>query len=238
MEASRPVNHQTFEVRYEYLYGRQFNARLKEMPVGYLPIGTLERHGDHLPMGLDTLKAHAVCVHLARRIGGIVWPAHHYLGIHKKGAEPASFYAHWGNVYISETLARETLRQILRRAEQIGFKVIVLYTGHYPCEQIDLVRWASRQEDLDMRILGCCERTILGDGDHAGIWETSIFAALCPDLVRMDRIHALNRKQHGWDAAHDPTNADPRLGLDALAKITRRVRADVQRALKQVHRIR
>jgi len=226
------VNHQTLEVRYEYLYGRQFNARLKEMSVGYLPIGTLERHGDHLPMGLDTLKAHAVCVHLARQIGGIVWPAHHYLGIHKKGDEPASFYAHWGNVYISETLARETLRQILRRAEQLGFKVIVLYTGHYPCEQIDLVHWASRQNDLGVKVLAYCERTILGDGDHAGIWETSLFAALCPELVRMDRIWAFNRRQHHWDDAHNPKKASPALGRQALQKIARRVRADVQKALK------
>lgn len=221
--------HQTFEVRYEHLYGRQFNARLKEMPVGYLPIGTLERHGDHLPMGLDTLKAHAVCVHLARRIGGIVWPAHHYLGIHKRGDDPAVFYAHWGNVYVSERLARETLCEILRRAGQIGFEVMVLYTGHYPHEQIDLVKWASHVKDLGVKVFAYSEPMILGDGDHAGIWETSIFAALCPERVRMDRISAVNRRQHSWDAAHDPAKSSIALGQRALDTITRRVRRDLEK---------
>ena len=40
-------------VRYELMLGREATEAIARCPVGYLPIGCLERHGDHLPMGLD-----------------------------------------------------------------------------------------------------------------------------------------------------------------------------------------
>jgi len=225
------MKHETFEVRYEYLYGRQFNARLGQMPVGYLPMGTLERHGDHLPMGLDVLKAQAICVHVAERLGGIVWPPHHYLGIHQKGAERATVATGWGNVYISETLAEDTLEELLDRAAELGFKVMVLYSGHYPMSQVDLIEKAARRKRPGMKVLAYTELKLLRDGDHAGLWETSLLAALRPERVRMDRIESVNRRQHGWDKAHDPAKADTELARKAIEKIVRRLRKDIRAAL-------
>ena len=69
-------------VRYELLHGIDASNAIRDYPVGYLPVGCLERHGDHLPMGLDVIKAHGICCILAERIGGIVFPPHHYAGIH------------------------------------------------------------------------------------------------------------------------------------------------------------
>ena len=40
-------------------------------PVAYLPLGTLEWHGLHNPVGLDALKAHALAVRCARSGGGV-----------------------------------------------------------------------------------------------------------------------------------------------------------------------
>lgn len=226
------MEHDTFEVRMEHLYGRQFNERLARMPVGYLPMGTLERHGDHLPMGLDTLKAHGVCAHVARRLGGIVWPAHHYLGIHQPGAERAKLSTDWGNVYISEKLALETFEELLGRAAEIGFKVMVLYSGHYPVSQRDLLATVAAKERADLKVLAYTERDIFaGDGDHAGIWETSILAALHPEWVRPERLWELNYKQHGWDAQHDPKKASLEFGFKALETITIQISGDVYRAL-------
>ena len=45
-----PVIHEidyTKEIRYEYMKGRDAIAAIRSCPVGYLPIGCLERHGDH-----------------------------------------------------------------------------------------------------------------------------------------------------------------------------------------------
>ena len=216
----------------ERLYGREFNERLARKPVGYLPIGTLERHGDHLPMGLDTIKAHALCVRLAERIGGIVWPPHHYLGIHQHGNERTTGWADWGNVYVSETLARDTLRQLLERAGELGFKAMVVFSGHYPACQRTMLDGIEKENRPGLKVLCYSEPKILHDGDHAGMWETSLLAALRPELVRMDCIYAINRRQHGWDEAHDPAKADPDLGRRAIETITRRVARDVEQALR------
>jgi creatinine amidohydrolase/Fe(II)-dependent formamide hydrolase-like protein len=42
---------------------------MAEAPLCYLPLGTLEWHGEHAAVGLDALKAHAVCVLAAERSG-------------------------------------------------------------------------------------------------------------------------------------------------------------------------
>ena len=46
-------------VRYERLRPAQIVARREACPVAYLPIGTIEWHGEHNPVGLDTSSAPA-----------------------------------------------------------------------------------------------------------------------------------------------------------------------------------
>ena len=39
------------KVRYAELLPHEFRTRLAQRPVAYLPLGTLEWHGEHLPLG-------------------------------------------------------------------------------------------------------------------------------------------------------------------------------------------
>ena len=50
------------EVRFEEMFPWEIAAAMAEAPLCYLPLGTLERHGEHAAVGLDAPKAHAVCV--------------------------------------------------------------------------------------------------------------------------------------------------------------------------------
>ncbi|MCL2664474.1 MAG: creatininase family protein, partial [Defluviitaleaceae bacterium] len=61
-------------VYYEELTPNEFRARIVEMPVAYLPLGTLEWHGEHLPLGADGLQSRGFFSALAKKIGGIVLP--------------------------------------------------------------------------------------------------------------------------------------------------------------------
>ena len=61
-------------VQYERLRPRQIVARRRACQVAYLPIGTIEWHGIHNPVGLDTLKIHALLCECAKQIGGLVFP--------------------------------------------------------------------------------------------------------------------------------------------------------------------
>ncbi len=62
------------KVRYEEMRpGEVVIARTKK-PVAYLPIGGIEWHGEHNPLGLDTVKAHELCIRAAQKGGGLVMP--------------------------------------------------------------------------------------------------------------------------------------------------------------------
>ena len=62
------------EVRLEHLRPREIDEAMKECPLLFLPLGTIEWHGLHNIVGLDALKAHMLCVRAAERGGGLVAP--------------------------------------------------------------------------------------------------------------------------------------------------------------------
>ena len=64
-------------VRYAELRPHQFRERLQHRPVAYLPLGTLEWHGEHLPLGSDAIISEGLMCECAQRFGGIVMPPIH-----------------------------------------------------------------------------------------------------------------------------------------------------------------
>jgi hypothetical protein len=47
-------------------FPQSFAQAFEALPVVFLPLGTVEWHGEHNALGLDSLKAHALCVNAAR----------------------------------------------------------------------------------------------------------------------------------------------------------------------------
>ena len=175
---------------------------LSRSGVGYLPIGCLERHGDHLPMGLDAIKAHGICCLLARIIGGVVFPAHFYAGIHQMGPQDLNKYTgQWGNLYTDQTAA-EHLKDIIRQIRRMGVRVLVLYSGHYPQCQVAMIDAIAQEltSDPDFRVIPFAE-PMATRGDHAAISETSLMLYLDRSYVDMSAIGETNYRDHGW--AHD-----------------------------------
>jgi len=208
------------EVRFEYLYGRDAIKRLNKKPVAYLPVGCLERHGDHLPMGLDVLKAHAICCLCARKTGGVVYPAHFYSGVHFLPPDLQKRFSLWGNLYTDKT-AELNLLEIIKGMIAAGAKVIVLYAGHYPDCQIKMInRIASKVNRTGKaRVIPFDELSFFKTGDHAGIWETSLFAYLFPGQVKFNRIGRKNFLDHGWKGKTDPRKATFAFGRKAVVRI-------------------
>ena len=62
------------KVQYLELLPYEFRARLAARPVGYLPLGTLEWHGEQNALGADALQSQALFTRAAQRFGGIVFP--------------------------------------------------------------------------------------------------------------------------------------------------------------------
>lgn len=234
------------EVRFERLKGREAMRRLAERPVVFLPIGCLERHGDHLPMGLDVLKAQSVCEACARRLGGLVYPPHFYGGVHVwPGERPPDELAErrrlfrrmsreWGNLYTHDTAA-DHLVEVAEGIRLAGARVLVLYSGHYPVSQImmlkDVAGRLDRARGGTMRVIPFLERDFFEDGDHAGVWETSLCLALRPGDADMRRIGPRNQRDHGWDEAHHPRRASAAFGRRVLRRIADHLGESIQAAL-------
>src|SRR5262245_6357519 len=62
------------KVKYLELRPAEFRERLRQKPLAYLPLGTLEWHGEHLPLGADAIQSEALMIACARQFGGIVLP--------------------------------------------------------------------------------------------------------------------------------------------------------------------
>lgn len=213
----------TKQVQYEYMYGHQASAAIKACPVGYLPMGCLERHGDHLPMGLDPMKAHGVCKIIAQTVGGIVFPPHYYAGTHNMTEEQLDHYTgEWGNIY-TDSSCYECLLDVSRQLERAGIRLLFFYTGHYAESQREIVaRLASyiNSHFLKMKAANIEEWTYFNPADHAGRVETSFMLYLNRNLVNMTAIKPENYQDHLWSDISIPENASASLAEEAIEKMS------------------
>lgn len=234
------------EVRWERLFPQEFAAAVSACPVCYMPLGTLERHGSHLPFGQDGMKAHGLCVRAAQKHGGVVLPALHW-GTHgwwaedyRRGLDPERWWTKQppGTVYIHEGLLINLLLSMFREVELAGFRVLVALTGHYPMSQVHAVKNAARQymEESKLHIWALYEPELSGEveigSDHAGKWETSIFWALYPDLVRMERCPDPDTGQFLW-CPPEALEASPELGRKVVEYIADKLGEGAARLLRE-----
>lgn len=139
------------EVRYNMLRPGQIIERRGTCPAAYVPIGTLEWHGVHNPVGADTLQAEGLAILAARKGGGLVFPPLYYgesrvealmeANSHDRdqiaaGMElsPDNFLPERHPFTAAEQVLnyQKLLLHILAEIESLGFEVGVLVAGHYP----------------------------------------------------------------------------------------------------------
>ena len=206
------------EVRYDYMRPRQIVEARERCPVAYLPLGTIEWHGLHNPVGLDALKAHALAVRCAQAGGGLVFPALYYgesreEGLMETGAAdkeaivaamrlPAANFAP-GTMRFTPQQQYENYQRLLLHClceiQSLGFRVVTLVCGHYPL--IDHARAACsvfHQARFNNKRAQCITWAFTGyelvkdefpdAGDHAGFWETSLLLALIPGLCDLGEL--------------------------------------------------
>jgi creatinine amidohydrolase len=174
---------------------------------------------------------------------------------------PTFFYGTGGGhlgykwtVMPQEEQVRPLLSLTLDELVRFGFRVVVLLTGHYAREQVQMVHALAEEAAARhprARFIGLTEPEITtalpGDrysGDHAAKYETSIALALDPSWVRLERLtpgrdaaavttpETPRREGHQWDPAH-PLYAiwgeDPRSA--ASAEIGKRLVEEIVRRL-------
>ena len=156
-----------------------------------LPIGAIEQHGPHLPVGVDSLLAQAWLDHALPRLPAPapVWVAPPlWYGQSQEHREfPGTL-----------SLATRTLRRLVltaaRQLHALGFRHLAILNTHGGNSAVLVYTLREIQETLDMRAgmirpggevnLNPREATA---GFHAGQWETALMLAVAPATVRMER---------------------------------------------------
>lgn len=182
----------TLKAEWERMLPHEFRAAFDSLPVVFLPLGTVEWHGEHNALGLDSLKAHALCCNAARRAGGGIVHPPLYGGM--GGLDKPATVVLEGELAWENHLLRPWLEQLCYEFHRQGFRAVIMLTGHYGHNQQIVVRETAARmtERLQIPVLGTPEYWLAHDagylGDHAGIGETSLLWHLAPELVDIARI--------------------------------------------------
>jgi creatinine amidohydrolase len=195
------------KVQFEEMFPWEFAQAIAETPICYLPLGVLEWHGEHNAVGLDALKAHAVCIRAAQQSGGIVVPPLYWATDSREdldnglyltgGVESGERYHVPGSMFwIRPETFFNLLLDIYEAIRRRGFRVIMVVTGHWSCQDhLPTIRasgavFLAQHPNMKWKLL--TDQEVVSHlhypHEHAAGGETSLLMAIRPELVDLKMI--------------------------------------------------
>ncbi|MGA8663665.1 MAG: creatininase family protein [Thermoplasmata archaeon] len=181
------------------LDSRSFERRLRANPLVILPVGALEAHGPHLPLGSDQIQAEATAGELATRLDALIAPTLPYGSAPGARRFPGTVSLTLGQL---ETHAEGVFGELARS----GVRRLLVISGHAERGHMAALREAA---DAAMRAYPTVRIVVLSDYDfvyelrgkesppndgHAGLLETARVMALAPETVSPTRAAGENRR--------------------------------------------
>jgi creatinine amidohydrolase len=185
-----------------------FERLAREEGLCVLPMGSLERHGEHVPFGCDLVVAETIAERAAEKTPCVVFPGWYLAQVH----EAACFT---GTVNLPQAMAVDVLSRLLDGITRNGFRKIAVINCHggndafldYFCmSQLDEERayalyvvnpFGAMSQDEEVRLSRLWSTEIHG---HADERETSIYMACRPGKVRLElaggSVKSLERFSH------------------------------------------
>ncbi len=168
-----------------------------------IPIGVLEKHGPHLPLGTDMIDVREVCLRAAQKEYTLVFPEYYFSQIFEAKHQP-------GTIAYSHELIWNVLQETCDELARNGIKKIILVNGHggnnsflpYFCQsQLEKKKdyaviffRPSADPEVAAKVKALRKTT---SGGHADEAETSTMYAHSPDIVHPERA----KEQSGEDQA-------------------------------------
>lgn len=197
--ASRSVVAQDLPYRWDELTASDWPKALeKAAHTAILPIGVLEKHGPHAPIGSDLIHVREWASRVAKREYAVVFPDYFYGQIYEARHQPGTFA-------LPSRLIWDLLDATCEEIARNGFKKILLVNGHggnpnflrfFVQSQLErkrdyVVYFFDPAPDpaLTEKMNKMRKSDPAGD-QHGGERETSSLLYLRPDLVQMDRAAA------------------------------------------------
>jgi creatinine amidohydrolase len=169
---------------------KEFADINREMVV-ILPVGSIEQHGLHLPIGNDTIVASKFAEKVAERINALVLPEISYGFIYTFSKFPGSFG-------ISARTLIHLIQEVCSEIIKEGFRKIVLLNAHDENHEalVLAAKYLSDQYEISPLIIEWSQiaRTELRqikESDyemHGGEALTSLLLHWCPELVKTNEI--------------------------------------------------
>lgn len=196
--------------RWEEMTAPDFSRAVEKCGgVCIVPLGVIEKHGDHLPLGTDMFAIHRVAELAAEREPAVIFPPYYFTQIQEAKHCP-------GTIAIKTRLMHELLENACDEIGRNGLTKIILINGHggngcflpafvhslmleqrkpYNLYLINLEHYYSAWDEPFKRMFPA-----LDYGGHGGGEETSVIMNARPDTVRMEAAGApglpLGRLKH------------------------------------------
>lgn len=202
---------------YHELSWPEIVKKAKECDIIILPVGSIEMHGPHCPVGSDSLNTQKIAERVAKKTGVLVAPPIWY------GAHMYMQYGFPGTVPIRSDVLKQFVKDIITGFVKNGFKKIIILNGHgqqwvyigalheIALETKAFVAIATWWELIKDTIEKVCETPFV----HADEAETSVALELYPELVDMTKAgkeHApgiIDKKWHGGPTGLPPQGGFP-----------------------------
>lgn len=185
---------------YENLTWKDVKQNLKEK-ILFIPCGSIEQHGPHLPLNVDTVIANEIAKRVSVAVQGIVAPSINYGARSIPGSGGGFEFP--GNVYIEGELLIKLYYNIFNSFLENGTKRIVVINAHWEnycflVEAIEKLRENGKLSDKKICSLSwwdvICEEEmhrIFGKfvgwhAEHAGQAETALMLYYNENIVRME----------------------------------------------------
>jgi creatinine amidohydrolase len=166
------------------LFPAELRERLRRNPLVIQPIGTIEWHGHHLPLGFDGIVASLITEGIADAADAVLAPATYFA----VGGVPYPF-----TFQLDGALLEPLYASVFAQYAAMGFRVALAFTGHFGLDQTLTLKRAAvtAMASSEMTVLPVTTYDLVADlyhGDHAAAGETSLLLAISPERVRLDAV--------------------------------------------------
>ena len=202
--SAQSVNDVKIPYKMEEITSPQFlTAVEKAGGVCVIPLGIIEKHGPHLPLGTDLFEAREITCRAVEKEYAVVFPPYFTGQIFEAKHQP-------GAIAYSTELMWKMLDETCNELSRNGLKKIILMNGHggndnflqYFCQaqlagprDYIVVLFQPEPDQATQKEINSLKKT-KNDG-HAGEEETSMMYVIRPDLVHAD----MAKNQSGEDQA-------------------------------------
>lgn len=161
-------------------------AHLAREPRLIIPVGALEQHGPHLPLGSNVLIARRIAIDLSAEFGVLRAPTMYY------GVNVPSEREYAGTATLRQKTLHRALNELLAAWEEHAVDEFIILTAHRHEPHLDalatLITGTARVRVVSLWDVEIGDLLDVQPGHlHACEAETSVILYLYPDLVRMDR---------------------------------------------------